>query len=148
MKTKGIKGFLILIGTLFFLFACKPYGDSASDLGYANSNVVQSGLAGTWYSSGGNSLTILQDSTFSDSTCSQNGQVMYVSQQTKNCPAGSSSCGSLTFSNAPYNAVTGCSNTGQTVCSFFMSTSSAGSASLALACADANAKINFSYQAM
>jgi hypothetical protein len=95
-----------VLGSAALLAACKPYGDSKRELGIIDSNVSQSGLTGTWISSGG----------------------------------------SLTLSKPPYNAARGCSDTGQTVCAFFMYAAD-GPAALTMACADSVGKMNFSYQA-
>jgi hypothetical protein len=144
---QGLSKLLFGGGLLVLLAACQPYGDSADNLGIHGSNVSQGGLVGTWISSAGSSLEISQDSNFTDATCSQSGGIIYVSRY-DNCPNGNTSCGSLTFSNAPYNQANGCRSAGQTVCTYFVMNTAASPAALTLSCADSISKINLSYQKM
>ena len=126
------------------LASCKPYGDSAKDLGITESNVSQSGLVRSWVSSNGDNLTIASDSTISEANCfTQGSQVAYVSQST-NCNGGLA-CGSMTFTIVHSgNNIAGCLEAGQYVCTYFTPNSSQSSTTLS--CSNSNA--TFYYQAL
>jgi hypothetical protein len=147
LKSKSPISLIIWGALTILLAACHPYGDSANDLGIHDSSVTQGGLVGTWVTANGNMISIAQDSTFSDSACPKTGQIMSVSRH-DNCPNDSASCGSLTFSGAPYNQTTGCSSSGQSVCMFSVANSSSQQSALTMDCFDSNSSFKLTYQKM
>lgn len=139
-----IRWSLICAFGLTLFTACHPYGDSMSDLGIKPSNAAESGLVGNWQSDSGSGevLTIRSDSGMSDTVCSVQGSVLYVTQNL-NCGAGTSACGSTTLSIASASSTTGCAQSGEMICAFWITSGTgAGTSNLALIC-NGGAKVNY-----
>ncbi len=121
MGTRNFTLKLICLSLLGFtglgLSACRMYGDP-QDAGGIPQTASSSGLARSWASQYGDTLTIAPDGSLSDTLCQIQGTASNINQG-RTCPQGESLCGMLILTIKETNGASSCQAPGDFYCSYF-----------------------------